>query len=101
MLSEKEKQKAKKDLTNAAGAAVLVVLWGWVRVKWKNAHISDKYAISGIFSVAILANAVEDIFGDFGKVTQQNKWYLISFCLLFFVPYFYLRHFSPKHKIKK
>ncbi|MDB4795955.1 hypothetical protein OAG54_00830 [Flavobacteriales bacterium] len=101
MLSEKEKEKAKKDLQAAGLLAVLTVLGHWIRVKWKNAHISDKYAISGIFSIAILANAVEDIFGDFGKVTQQNKWYLISFCLLFFVPYFYLRHFSPKHKIKK
>ena len=98
-LSEKEKQKLKKTAQGIAALGAMMLIYDWIKKKWRQSHISDKYIITTIFVMAAIGAQIDN--GT--KVDKTNFYAPLLVVITVFVVYFYLKkkfkHGDIEHRI--
>lgn len=95
-LSEKEKNHLKDTVKGIAAIAILVLLISWIKKKWGQSHISDKFIIITILVMGAIAAQMD----NGRKIDETNIYGLLLVVIAVMSAYFYLKYNSDRHNIE-
>ena len=94
--SEKEKKHLKDTLKIIVTSVLLVSLIDWIKKKWGQSHISDKFIIITILVMGTIAAQMD----NGSKIDETNIYGLLLVVIAVISPYFYLKYNSDKQNIE-
>ena len=94
--SEKEKKHLKDTAKSIAATALLVLLIDWIKKKWGQSHISDKFIIITILVMGAIAAQMD----NGSKIDETNIYGLLLVVIPVISAYLYLKYNSDKHNIE-